>query len=156
MKSRGDSRSLLGRDVRSTESALVECGTSILCLFAWFAAFVLFYSLARVRNKDFLFYKKGKAADSRNSGSPASSYVIDGCGASVGTNLRTGALLESVYALCEDARRPVGSRCAVLPPPFISVSCNTILCALWCGQGWEAQAGVIEPSESYRGLVSCP
>lgn len=70
MKSRGDSRSLLGRDVRPAESALVECGTSIFCLFAWFAAFVLFYALVRVRNKDFLFYKKGKAADSRNSGSP--------------------------------------------------------------------------------------
>lgn len=60
MKSRGDSRSLLGRDVSSAESALGECGTLIFCVFASFEAFVPFYALVRLWNKDFIFMHGGK------------------------------------------------------------------------------------------------
>lgn len=65
MKSRGDSRSLLGRDVSwlfffffLPECTLGKCGES--CLFAWLVGLVLFHALVLLRSKDFISLLGGK------------------------------------------------------------------------------------------------
>lgn len=122
MKSRGASRSLLGRDVRSAEGALSKCRSSIFADFHGLWAFVYFYALALVRNKDFLFYKERRAADFRNSGSPARPLLQT----AVARQLERACGLERSPRASIPVWAPGVLRCAA--SSVYSVSCNTTFC----------------------------
>ena len=124
MKSRGDSRSLLGRDVSFLffcfffffffpECTLGKCGES--CLFVWLVGLVLFHALVFLRSKDFISLLGGKGCWLQNQQELQQLELYTRRrGPSAGTTLLLERFLESIRSDVLGHRRSGGYRCAAL------------------------------------------
>ena len=122
MKSRGDSRSLLGRDVSFLcfwfffffpECTLGKCGES--CLFVWLVGLVLFHALVLLRSKDFISLLGGKGCWLQNQQELQQLELYTRRrGPSAGTTLLLERFLESIRSDVLGHRRSGGYRCAAL------------------------------------------